>query len=125
MVNYITKTKYLLYAFKYKKRSNFDYYYETDASYFKESRPPKTILDKQSEEVENLHGKKIILNPWNEWGSNNIQKIITSNGICINYLKSTDGEYIQKQEDLKLLRNGMKIFLPIFILLQENLELWL
>ena len=103
MVENKTKTKYLLYSFKYKQNSKYSYWYATDDNYFKESRPPQTILDKMTQELQIIDSEKIISNPWREWNSNNIQKIITSSGVCINYLKSTNGEYIQKQEDLKLL----------------------
>ena len=47
--------------------------------------------------------KNIIENPWLDWESNDIQKITTKSGVCINYLKSTDDDYITKKEDLKLL----------------------
>jgi len=103
MVRKSIKTKYLLYSFKYKKGNKYSYWYETDDSYFQESRPPQTILTKYTQEVKTIDSEKIIENPWNEWKSNDIQKIITSSGVCINYLKSTDGESIQKKEDLKLL----------------------
>lgn len=72
----MTKTKYLLYAFKCKKNSK---------------------------EVESISDESVIMNPWEKWDLNDIQKIITQNGVCINYLKSTDNDFIQKYEDLKLL----------------------
>lgn len=99
----ITKTKYLLYAFKCKQKKRYYYWYETDNKYFKAKKPPKSILDKIINEVEAVSDGDIILNPWNEWDSNNVQKIISDAGVCINYLKSTDNDYIQKKEDLKLL----------------------
>ncbi len=99
----MTKTKYLLYAFKCKQNKLYSYWYKTDNKYFKEKRPPKSILGKNIDEVDAIDDENIILNPWNEWNSNNIQKIITDSGVCINYLKSTDNDFIQKQEDLKLL----------------------
>jgi len=99
----MTKTKYLLYAFKCKQNQKYSYWYETDNRYFKEKKPPKSILDKKLNKVDSINYENTILNPWNEWSSNNIQKIIAKNGVCINYLKSTDNDYIQKQEDLKLL----------------------
>ncbi|DAB39440.1 MAG: hypothetical protein A2023_03865 [Sulfuricurvum sp. GWF2_44_89] len=99
----MTKTKYLLYAFKTTHNASIQYWYETDTRYFKSTKPPKNILDKANAECDGLHPDQIITNPWNHWESNNIQKIMTANGVCINYLKSTDSDLIQKQEDLKLL----------------------
>ena len=103
MVDNATKTKYLLYSFKYKKNSKYSYWYETDNCYFQETKPPKTILDKLTKEIKKLDNETMCINPWQEWSSNDIQKIISKNGVCLNYLKSTDAEYIQKKEDLKLL----------------------
>lgn len=97
------KSKYLLYACKTTLITPVQYLYETDTRYFKSTKPPKYILDKVSSQCEGLNSEQIILNPWNHWESNNIQKIMTSNGVCINYLKSTDSDLIQKHEDLKLL----------------------
>lgn len=99
----MTKTKYLLYAFKYEQNKKYSYWYETDFRFFKEKKPPLNILKKYPKEVESISDESVIINPWREWESNNIQKIITNTGVCINYLKSTDNDYIQKQEDLKLL----------------------
>jgi len=99
----MTKTKYLLYAFKCKQNQKYTYWYETDFRFFHEKKPPLNILKKYPKEVESISDESIIINPWKEWESNNIQKIITKNGVCINYLKSTDNDLIQKQEDLKLL----------------------
>ena len=98
-----TKTKYLLYAFKIKTNKNYNYWYETNDKYFKEKRPPINILKNNSIEVSNINNIYIIDNPWNNWDSKNIQTITTENGVCINYLKSTNQDFIQKQEDLKLL----------------------
>ncbi|MCK9472353.1 hypothetical protein [Sulfurimonas sp.] len=99
----MTKTKYLLYAFKCKENQKYSYWYETDKKYFKQKKPPVTILKRNQNELSSVNDEDIILNPWNEWDSNNIQKIIADNGVCINYLKSTNNDFIQKQEDLKLL----------------------
>ena len=99
----MTKTKYLLYAFKCEQNQKYSYWYETDFRFFQEKKPPLNILKKYPKEVESISDESIIINPWKEWESNNIQKIITKNGVCINYLKSTDNDLIQKQEDLKLL----------------------
>lgn len=99
----MTKTKYLLYAFRLDTNSKYSYWYKTDDKYFKQTKPPRHILDKNSEEKNALDESEIIENPWLEWNSSDIQKIITQNGICINYLQSTDDVYITKQEDLKLL----------------------
>src|SRR3990167_4811391 len=97
------KSKYLLYAFKTTHNTPIQYWYETDTRYFKSTKPPKNILDKVNLECNELISEHIISNPWNHWESNDIQKIMTANGVCINYLKSTDSDLIQKHEDLKLL----------------------
>lgn len=99
----MTKTKYLLYAFKQQKSNKYLYWYETDNKYFAQTKPPKHILDAKSETVETLQENEIITNPWLEWNSNDVQKIISKDGVCINYLKSTDHDFITKQEDMKLL----------------------
>ena len=99
----MTKTKYLLYALKLNTNGKYTYWYETDNKYFNEKKPPKHILDNINLEVDILEENMIIKNPWLEWDSNDIQRIITKNGVCINYLKSTDDIYISKQEDFKLL----------------------
>lgn len=99
----MTKTKYLLYEFKQYKNSKYLYWYKTDNKYFTQTKPPKNILDKIKASKKQVNKEDIILNPWKEWNTNDIQKIITNDGVCINYLKSTDDEYITKQEDLKLL----------------------
>jgi len=97
------KTKYLLYAFKQSQKNKYIYWYETDNKYFEQSKPPKTILDNNSDKINEIEQKNIIENPWLDWESNDIQKITTKSGVCINYLKSTDDDYITKKEDLKLL----------------------
>ena len=99
----MTKTKYLLYSFKSKKGRNYQYWYESDNKYFNENRPPQNILRNNTKEINNLENKDIIQNPWNNWNGKNIQTITTRQGVCINYLKSTDQDLIQKEEDLKLL----------------------
>jgi cell filamentation protein len=97
------KSKYLLYAFKTTHNSHIQYWYETDTRYFRSTKPPKNILDKTNLQCDGLSAEQIISNPWNHWESNDVQKIMTLNGVCINYLKSTDSDWIQKHEDLKLL----------------------
>lgn len=97
------KTKYLLYALKLKSDKKYSYCYETDNKYFIDKKPPKYILNSVNTEVGFLEEDKIIKNPWKEWNSNDIQKIVTQDGICINYLKSTDETIISRQEDFKLL----------------------
>lgn len=99
----MTKTKYLLYAFKTVSTGKVLYWYETDSKFFPSTKPTKTILDKMKLQRPSLNDKDVMQNPWNHWDSNDIQKIMTDKGVCINYLKSTDGDLIQKQEDLKLL----------------------
>lgn len=98
----MTKTKYLFYSFKQYKNSKYLYWYKTDNKYFSQTKPPKHILDKIDTQKD-VSQEDIISNPWKEWHTNDIQKIITKEGVCINYLKSTDDVYITKQEDLKLL----------------------
>ncbi|OCL99591.1 hypothetical protein AAX29_00636 [Aliarcobacter thereius] len=61
------------------------------------------MLNKSSLEKNNIQNIPIIKNPWIEWNSNDIQKITSKDGICINYLKTTNNNLIQKQEDLTLL----------------------
>jgi cell filamentation protein len=102
-VKQVTKTKYLLYAFKFKHNQRYEYWYETDYKYFKEKKPPQSILDKNRNEIEQILAEEIIANPWRQWASNDTQKIIADNGVCINYLRTTDNDLIQKREDLKLL----------------------
>ncbi|MFY9084055.1 Fic/DOC family protein [Aliarcobacter cryaerophilus] len=99
----MTKTKYLLYAFKYQQDKKYTYWYETDNKFFQSTKPLKSILDKNPREIDNLNSEDIIENPWEEWNSNDIQKIIASNGVSINYLKSTEHDFIQTLEDKKLL----------------------
>ncbi len=111
----MTKTKYLLYSFKIKKNKNFQYWYETDNKYFKEKKPSASVLKHKSNEVNSLDDKDIINNPWQNWDSKNIQTITTKEGVCINYLKSTNQELIQKKEDLKLLE--------LYSYLVENLDI--
>lgn len=97
------KTKYFLYAFKQQKGNKYLYWYETDEKYFAQTKPPKHILDANSQTIQNLQESETIENPWLEWNSNDIQKITTKDGICINYLKSTNHDFITKHEDMKLL----------------------
>jgi len=99
----MTKTKYLLYAFKSKQNQQYNYWYETDKKYFKEKKPSISVLKKNTREIIFIGKENTITNPWMSWDSNDIQKITAKSGVCINYLKSTDNDYIQKQEDLKLL----------------------
>jgi len=99
----VTKTKYLLYAFKLKKGKNYQYWYESDNKYFKEKKPSISVLKHNSDEINRLDDEDVINNPWQNWDSKNIQTITTKQGVCINYLKSTNQDLIQKEEDLKLL----------------------
>ena len=111
----MTKKKYLLYAFKYQKEKKYSYWYETDNKFFQSTKPLKSILDKNPREIDNLNSEDIIENPWEEWNSNDIQKIIASNGVSINYLKSTDHDFIQTLEDKKLLE--------MYVYLVENFDI--
>ena len=60
-------------------------------------------MDNNSDKIDDIKKENIIKNPWLDWESNDIQKITTKSGVCLNYLKSTDDDYITKKEDLKLL----------------------
>lgn len=111
----MTKTKYLLYAFKIKRTKTYQYWYESDSKYFTEKRPPLSILKNRTNECGFIDDEDIINNPWNNWDSKNIQTITTKHGVCINYLKSTNQDLIQKQEDLKLLE--------LYDYLVENLDI--
>ena len=97
------KSKHLLYAFKTKVNKNYHYWYETDNKYFCDKKPPQKVLDEVTLVKDHIDQKDIIDNPWNEWESHNIQKIISDEGVCINYLKTTKHEKIHKDEDIKLL----------------------
>lgn len=99
----MVKSKYLLYSFKYKEKKNYSYWYETDNKFFKANKPNLSITSKVKEEKFFINNENIIENPWIEWKTNDIQKIIASNGVSINYLKSTDNDIIQRVEDKKLL----------------------
>jgi len=98
----MTKTKYFLYAFKTKNGKKFNYWYETDLKYFQAKKPPQYILNK-NKTIKDIDSFEKIENPWLNWDSNNIQLITTKQGICINYLKITNHDLIQKEENLKLL----------------------
>lgn len=97
------ETKYLLYSFKIRKDKIYEYWYETDKKYFKANKPPQSILNQNKKELIEIKYEDIIINPWDNWKNNNIQKIITKEGICINYLLTSNQSFIQKAEDLKLL----------------------
>jgi len=99
----MTQTKYLLYGFKTLNKKNYTYWYETDKKYFSDKKPPKTVLEKNPTIRKSINQEEIIVNPWNSWESNNVQKITSNKGICINYLKTTNSDEIQTIEDLKLL----------------------
>ncbi|MCK9257265.1 MAG: Fic family protein [Sulfurospirillaceae bacterium] len=99
----VIKTKYLLYSFKYRKGKKYTYWYETDSRFFQSIKPPKSVLEINKNEVDFISIDEIIENPWQEWKSNDIQKIAALNGVNINYLKSTDIDFVQKKEDEKLL----------------------
>ncbi|QKJ24526.1 Fic/DOC family protein [Poseidonibacter lekithochrous] len=111
----MTKTKYLLYDFKVLLDGKYTYWYKTDNKYFSSTKPPQHILSKNNSQKESLDGIETFENPWIEWKSNDIQKISSKDGVCINYLKSLDNDYIVIQEDLKLLE--------IYTYLVENLDI--
>lgn len=99
----MVKTKYLLYSFKVKDGKKFTYWYETDKKFFRSVKPSTNILNQIVEEKDSIEKNSIIKNPWIEWSSNDIQKIISKNGISINYLKTTNQSLIELNEDKKLL----------------------
>ena len=70
------KTKYLLYAFKQPIGTKYAYWYETDTKYFSSTKPPKKLLD-NSQTIEKIDKKNIIDNPWLEWDSSDVQKIVS------------------------------------------------
>ena len=97
------KTKYLLYSFKSQKNSKIHYWYKTDNKYFESQKPPNTILKTIDTEAPYPDTQNIIENPWLEWEYDDIQKIITAGGVCINYMAITDSDIVQRAEDLRLL----------------------
>ena len=56
----MTKTKYLLYAFKYQQDKKYTYWYETDNKFFQSTKPLKSILDKNPRKIDNLNSEDII-----------------------------------------------------------------
>lgn len=97
------KSKYFLYSFKQKINKKYTYWYETDKKYFHAKKPPDFILHQNQKEINHIVKNDIIKNPWLKWDSENLQEIITKEGVCLNYLKTSDGDFVHKQEDLKLL----------------------
>lgn len=97
------KSKSLLYSFKARGNTRYTYWYETDNLYFKANKPTQSVLNKITDEKPLPQNQDTINNPWQEWSSNDIQKIISSNGVCINYLKTTDTISLQKKEDFNFL----------------------
>lgn len=51
----MTKTKYLLYSFKYQQEKKYSYWYETDNKFFQSTKPLKSILDKNPRKIDNLN----------------------------------------------------------------------
>jgi len=94
------KTKYFLYTFWSKENR---YWYKTDDKYFEAEKPPLSVLTKIDNQAHMPKAEKTIDNPWQEWSQENIQKIVSLDGVCINYLATTDSNVIQRQEDFKLL----------------------
>ena len=109
------KTKYLLYSFKQKINQRYKYWYESDNKYFNEKKPPQSILQKINDKKDLIDESDITSNPWLNWNDKNIQTITTNQGVCINYLKSTNQDLIQREEDLKLLE--------LYAYLVENLDI--
>jgi len=77
------------------------YWYRTDNGYFAAEKPNIGLL-KSAPICENT--EPIIENIWQNWESNDIQRIVAkTNEVCINYLATTNEKEMQKFEDLKLL----------------------
>jgi len=92
------------YSHRTKKGKAFTYWYTTDEKYFIGDSPGmKARKSNPTLTMASLIGKSIIDNPWQEWESENAEMIISrTNGIPINYLKTTDQEKIQFYEDTAL-----------------------
>lgn len=98
---HLVKSKYLLFSHKTAHGRNLKYWYETDKAFF-EAEKPSLALAKNA--VLFKHTEPIIENIWQNWESNDIQKIVSkTNEVCINYLATTDEKEIQKFEISKLL----------------------
>ncbi len=98
-----TNIKNFYYAFSIKKGSNNLYFYETDKKYFIADKPGKKILEKSVIREKTPSAKSIIENPWINWQNSNPEFIISKeNGIPINYLKTTDQDFVQLIEDKNL-----------------------
>ncbi len=96
-------SKYILYSFTSFERKKYYYWYKTDDKYFLAEKPPESILKVVSNIASAPCDEDIINNPWKEWKQDNIQKITAENGVCINYLATTNSDLIQRKEDFKLL----------------------
>lgn len=91
------------YAFSLKKGSSKLYFYETDKKYFIADKPGRKILEEGMIRKKAPSTKSIIENPWKNWDNNNPEFITSKdNGIPINYLKTTDQDFIQLVEDKNL-----------------------
>ena len=92
-----------LYSFALSKKGITHYYYETDGRYFEAEKPSKKCLIEKAAKKTNLPASKIIENPWNHWKNGNVQLIVSSDNVPINYLKTTDKDLIQNYEDKNLM----------------------
>jgi cell filamentation protein len=100
---YYVKSKYLLFSHKTAHGRDFKYWYVTDKAFF-EAEKPNYGLAKLSDIWNRDIEKPIIENIWQNWETNDVQRIVSkTNEVCINYLATTDEKEIQKFEDLKLL----------------------
>lgn len=99
----IKNIKDFYFAFSIQKMGKKTYFYETDNKYFIADKPGRRILEKSIIRNKKPTAKKIIDNPWLNWENSN-PELITSknNGIPINYLKTTDQDFVQLIEDRKL-----------------------
>lgn len=95
------KTKFFLYSHR-TKMSTCTYWYATDHAYFSAEKPTATILKSKPIKSTELPAP-IIKNPWQNWQSNDIQRICSKKGLPINYLATTDYDVVSEAEDKKLL----------------------
>jgi len=94
--------KYYLYSHRSKIAKTCNYWYETDKAYFDAERPTPAILKHKPGKTSELPSP-IIANPWQNWNSDDIQKITSANGLPFNFLKTTDGDVVSEKEDIALL----------------------
>jgi len=91
------------YAFCIHKERSKLYFYETDKKYFIAEKPGRKILENSVIRKKAPSAKSIIENPWINWENNNPEFITSKdNGLPINYLKTTNQDFVQLIEDKNL-----------------------